>query len=249
MNRRIGYLRVLVVASMIAGISSAQAFGKDPNPGGTTPGGPGAANASQQNAGASGSPGSQGSAFFNSQMLAYGSANEVADVIAESVCDGAKKLPNSSGIIIYDPTSFQNLQAWHALEAAATVLNSEYKALADVIAKMADKKASVAAASAGVPGSSRQAKVAANLATADSLDATALSQSVAAVAAGAPSAATGGGSGPFLAGSDLSGLIGAIAASTTNNATTFAIPDATMAIAIMHSFGTRQTCVTADLKP
>jgi hypothetical protein len=160
------------------------------------------------------SPGGQqggggGTAFFDSQMLAYGSVNELAYSIAHSVCEGPHALKDGSKLIIYDQTSFQNLQAWQALKTALATLDKEYGTLTDTIAGLA-------------PG-------------------TAPSQPPGAAGIGikpfsAPAAAAAVAGGPFFAGSDVSGLIGALAASTTNTATTFTVPDAAIAVELIHQF-------------
>ena len=150
-----------------------------------------------------GPQGSAGTAFIDSQMLAYGAVNELAYAITRSVCTGPMALPDNSTIIIYDQTSFQNLQAWQALNAAVTTLDGEYQTLVGAIPVQAP-------AGPAPPQGSPSAPPAAS-----------------------PSAAAGGG---FFSGSDISGLIGAIAASTSNTASTFTIPDSSMAIALIHQF-------------
>jgi len=49
-------------------------------------------------------------------------------------------------------------------------------------------------------------------------------------------AAAGAATGPYIAGSDLAGLISAFSASTVNNASTFTIADSTMAVSLQHQF-------------
>jgi hypothetical protein len=48
----------------------------------------------------------------------------------------------------------------------------------------------------------------------------------------------------FFAGADVSGLISAIAASTTNSASSFTVPDSAMATAILHQMGRVTACTT-----
>jgi hypothetical protein len=54
--------------------------------------------------------------------------------------------------------------------------------------------------------------------------------------------ATTAAGGPFFSGSDVSGLITALAASTTNTASNFAIPDSAMAVSLLHQFGRVSEC-------
>lgn len=66
-----------------------------------------------------------GSPFFETQMLAYGSVNQLAYAIAHSVCASNAVNPGST-IVIFDQASYQNLQAWQAFKASASALQLAY---------------------------------------------------------------------------------------------------------------------------
>ena len=152
--------------------------------------GTGSGNSSQSGSG-SGQSGGQGggTAYFETQMLAYGAVNQLSETIANEVC----RLPPDSTVILFDQVSFQNLQMWQSFKATAALLGDAY----------------------------------ATLLTDDEADA--LNQPLVKLASGhGPSWAGAAGFGA------LSGLVGAIAASTTNNPSTFTIQDSTMAVSIAH---------------
>lgn len=180
-----------------------------PKGGGTTQGG-GSNQGGQQNASAGpSSGGNNGSgssnAFFETQMLAYGAVNQIAYAIAQRVCS-----KQSTGtLVIFDQTSFQNLQAWLAFQASAEALTTAYQTLTSQITQ------SQPPSNGSLPASS-------TLST-----------------QGPGSAATPQG---FFAGSDVSGLISAVAASTTNTVSSFTVPDSAMATAILHQMGRLSTC-------
>jgi hypothetical protein len=159
-------------------------------------------------AGGAGGSGGNSTAFFDSQMLAYGAINEIAFAISHSVCEGPNALPPGANVVIYDQTSFQNLQAWQALKAAIKTLEAEYQTLSDTIDAIAPP------AKAEVPP----------------------------IAPTTPAAAGSA----FFAGSDVSGLISALGASTVNTATTFTIPDSTIAVALIHQFSRHDQFVHAS---
>lgn len=152
------------------------------------------AGGSQTAAAGGGAAQSGSSPYFETEMLAYGGANQIAYAIDRAICE--KGLASTSRIIIYDQVSFQNLQAWQAFKAAATVLESSYQTITGT---------SSATSGTNVIGTAT-----------DFSDASASPAS-------------------FFAGSDVSNLISALAATTTNTATTFTMPDSTAAIAILHA--------------
>src|SRR5580698_4794020 len=69
------------------------------------------ASGGSQTASAGGGAAQSGSSpYFETEMLAYGGANQIGYAIDRAIC--VKGLASTSRIIIYDQVSFQNLQAW-----------------------------------------------------------------------------------------------------------------------------------------
>lgn len=169
--------------------------------GGGTPAG---GSQSQGGGGAGPSSGGGSSPFFETEMLAYGGVNELAYAIANTVCSSGAIAPGAQ-IIIYDQTSFQNLQAWQAFKGTGAMLESAYRTLLPPPA-------------AGAPATG-----------------TGTFASPAATGASASPAA-------FFAGSDVANLIGALAASTTNTASTFTLPDSAVAVSLLHQFARIPGC-------
>jgi hypothetical protein len=149
--------------------------------------------ANQNNSSGGGQGGGQGggTAYFETQMLAYGAVNQLSEAIASEVC----KLPASPTptVILFDQGSFQNLQLWQSFQATVALLGDAYATL------LTDQEV---------------------------------------VALNQPLVTLESGHGPSWAGAQgfgaLSGLVGAIAASTTNTPSTFTIQDSTMAVSIAH---------------
>lgn len=88
----------------------------------------GGAAAQGPGAGQAGGQGGGNNAFFETQMLAYGAANELSEAVAKEVC-GKLRANNGSTVIIFDQGSFQNLQAWQSFVASANLLAAAYRAL------------------------------------------------------------------------------------------------------------------------
>jgi hypothetical protein len=135
--------------------------------------------------------GGGGTAFFESQMLAYGALNQVSESAVKAVCDAVAqdKTKNDATVIIFDQTSFQGLQAWQSFVVSLNALNEAYKTL------LCDEKACPSDKDAN---------------------------------AGSASFITGG--------ADLASLITAVAASTAENASGFAISNTSMAVSLVHQF-------------
>jgi hypothetical protein len=149
----------------------------------------------QGQGGAQGSQGG-GSAFFETQMLAYGSVNQLSEAIAKEVCS---TIGSDATVVIFDQGSFQNLQAWQSFSASAKLLETAYKTLLNQ----------------------------------DQLD------DFEDFVNSAPKF----GAGPFIGGAqDLNSLIATLAASTSNNASTFSIQDSTMAVSLAHQFKRIKKC-------
>ena len=184
--------------------------------GGANQGGQQNSSSGSSNAAGNNSASSSGS-FFETQMLAYGAINQLAYGIAQRVC--ALK-PNGT-VIIFDQTSFQNLQAWQAFQASADALTSAYQTLTSQAAAPVAPPPPPAGPAAPAGGAS-QAQSSNTLST-----------------QGPGSAATPQG---FFAGSDVGGLISAIAAATTNAASSVTVPDSAMATAILHQMGRLSSC-------
>jgi hypothetical protein len=166
----------------------------------------------QQSAGSTpsspgGNAGGSGSSFFETQMLAYGAVNQIAYAIAQRVC----ALKPSGTVLVFDQTSFQNLQAWQSFQASADALTSAYQA---TISQITFDK----------PAAGQNNPTSNTLST-----------------QGPGPAATPSG---FFAGSDVSGLISALAASTTNAPSNFTVPDSAMATAILHQMSRLDSCKT-----
>ena len=104
---------VLVLAGCLASSIDAQKGG-------------GASSAQPQAGGA----GAQGGAtpYFETVMEAYGAVNQLSETIAREVCR-SKNLPSGATIVIFDPSSFQNVVAWQSFSAAATALKGAYETL------------------------------------------------------------------------------------------------------------------------
>jgi hypothetical protein len=133
--------------------------------------------------------------YFETVMLAHGALNELAEAVAQRICNAAPPVisPHAT-VIIYDQQSFQNLGVWQSFATGAELLADAYKTLP------------VPQPVAGPPAEF---------------------DGLAASTAGAP----------FIqGGADLGSLISAIAASTTNTASSFTIPDSTMAVSLLHQF-------------
>ena len=118
-------------------------------------------------------------------MLAYGALNQLSYAISRQVCE---KLPDGATIVLFDPTSFQNLQAWQAFATTGSLLEEAYGTLMT----KADYDRLIP------PPKQKTAKGNIKLFS-------------------------------FFAGSDVSGMITALAASTTNTPSQFTIPDSAMA--------------------
>jgi hypothetical protein len=204
-------LYLLLSAISVCSTAASYAQGSKSSSGGASSssgsGGGGKGSASGQGQGGQGSQGA-GSAFFETQMLAYGAVNQLSYVIARAVCAN-DQVPPGSTIIIFDPTSFQNLQAWQAFKSSAEALTAAYETLLrpeQVVSTLtpqhfnADETLSVMT------------------------------------------------SGPFISSAtDLASLLGAIAATTTNTASPFTIPDSAVAVSLLHQF--ERTCRGSDRAP
>jgi hypothetical protein len=90
----------------------------------------GASPAQPQGSGAgAGGAGAGGSAtpYFETQMLAYGGMNQLAQTVATQVCrDIGSKKPT---VVIFDQVSFQNVQAWQAFVSSTLALKNAYETL------------------------------------------------------------------------------------------------------------------------
>jgi hypothetical protein len=160
---------------------------------GASAGGSGGKTGAGQSSGSGQSGSAQGSGaspFFETEMLAYGGANEIAYAVSHAICNAG--LGSNARVVIFDQVSFQNLQAWQSFKASAAVLESAYGTLLPP----PGKDAAASGTDAFGTDTARPAS--------------------------------------FFAGSDVSNLISALAASTTNTASTFTMPDSTIAIAILH---------------
>lgn len=155
----------------------------------------GAASPAQGASAPGGQAGGGSTPYFETVMLAHGAVNELAEGVAQRVCNAAPRvIPPGATIVIFDQQSFQNLGLWQSFATGAEMLADAYRTLP----------------SPAVP--------AAPAAEFNSLSAS------------APSASF------IQGGADLGSLISAIAASTSNTASTFTIPDSTMAVSLMHQF-------------
>jgi hypothetical protein len=165
--------------------------------------GGGGATAGQSQAGGSGSGSGGATPYFETEMLAYGAAHQLAVGIAQRAC--STEITTNATIVIFDPGSFQNLGVWQSFSAGAQALEDAYKTV------LTPTQRDTLNSQLGGSG---------------------LSRKTSAQAAGSTSS-----SASFIqGGSDLGSLITAIAASTTNNASTFTIQDSTMAVSLMHEF-------------
>jgi hypothetical protein len=80
---------------------------------------------------AGGSQGSQGSTpYFETEMLAYGAANQLSQAIAQKVCNTSPSIvPPNATIIIFDQQSFQNLAAWQSFVIGTQALKDAYNTI------------------------------------------------------------------------------------------------------------------------
>jgi hypothetical protein len=85
-----------------------------------------------QSAGGS-SQGTQGGAtpYFETIMEAYGAMNQLSESITWEVCDQLKNGGDSGPvtIVIFDPTSFQNVAAWQSFSSTAEALKNAYETM------------------------------------------------------------------------------------------------------------------------
>lgn len=87
----------------------------------------GGATPAQPAAGA-GAQGGSSTPYFETQMLAYGGVNQLSETVAEEVCRIIEPKSNPT-IVIFDQSSFQNLQAWQSFITSALVLEKAYGTL------------------------------------------------------------------------------------------------------------------------
>jgi hypothetical protein len=194
-----GVLRLHAV-SVIVSITITTTF--YPNAALAQKGGGGAAAAGQSQAGGAGGGSGGATPYFETEMLAYGAAHQLAVGIAQRAC--SPEITTNATIVIFDPGSFQNLGLWQSFSAGALALEDAYKTV------LTEDQRDELNGQLGGSG---------------------LSRKTSAQAAGGTSSAS------FIqGGADLGSLITAIAASTTNNASTFTIQDSTMAVSLMHEF-------------
>jgi hypothetical protein len=152
-------------------------------------------------------PSAQGGAtpYFETIMEAHGAVNQLSETVAREVCKRFETRSASVTVVIFDPTSFQNVATWQSFSSAAKALKGAYETLltqAEVDALFP-------------PPAGGEVNTLASI--------------------------------PITSASDLAGLITALASSTTNNASTFTIPDSTMAVSLAHQFQRINGC-KVDLK-
>src|SRR6516225_1035911 len=84
-----------------------------------------------------GTAGGGSTPYFETQMLAYGAVNQLAETITQEVCTNIKA-PENPIVIIYDQSSFQNLQAWQSFVASTHMLEKAYGTLlsTDVVSSL-----------------------------------------------------------------------------------------------------------------
>lgn len=209
----------------------------------------------------SGQGGQGGSPFFETQMLAYGSINEIAYGVAQRVCqlDPFVNPSTPQTIIIFDPISFQNLQAWQSFEENASMLEGAYatllkpkgpEALADTAAQDAqDTRDDLAKVSSEIAEKENQLNTPpqpgalsvdreklmldlnANRVLKSRLEQAVKTKDQVAAQLKAESLITT----PASLG-DVASAIGALSASSTNTASPFTIPDSAMAVSLSHQF-------------
>jgi hypothetical protein len=78
--------------------------------------------------GAAGQTGGGSTPYFETQMLAYGGANQLSEAVAQEVCKSIDPTTQPT-VVIFDQTSFQNLQAWQSFVTSALVLEKAYGTL------------------------------------------------------------------------------------------------------------------------
>jgi hypothetical protein len=180
----------------LAPVCLAQPSPKAGSSGGGSGAGGGKGSGSSQSSG-SGQSSQGATSFFESQMLAYGALNQLSYAISRQVCE---KLPDQATIVLFDQTSFQNLQAWQAFVTTGSLLQESYGTL--------------------MPQAEYDKLIPPPKKKTPSGNITLFS---------------------FFAGSDVSGMITALAASTTNTPSQFTIPDSALAISIAHQL--TRSCV------
>ena len=74
-------------------------------------------------------PSASSTASFESQMLAYGGLQHVANALGKTVCGVAGVDADNSVVIIYDQTAFASLQLYEAFVANIQVVSSAYQML------------------------------------------------------------------------------------------------------------------------
>ncbi len=89
----------------------------------------GGASAGQPQAGAGAQGGGQGATpYFETEMLAYGAVNQLAESIARQVCTDLPNSPKPT-VVIFDQGSFQNVQAWMTFVSSAAAIKNAYETL------------------------------------------------------------------------------------------------------------------------
>jgi hypothetical protein len=157
----------------------------------------------------SGSPsGAQGGAtpYFETEMLAYGAVNQLSEAIAQRVCSATAPPPNADHPKPSTVVIFDQ-SSFQNLGAWQSLVGGA--GALEGAYKTLLSPAQRTALEAKVPPAS-------------------LNRALAAAGATSPSFIQGG--------ADLGSLISAVAASATNNASTFTIQDSTMAVSLLHQF-------------
>jgi hypothetical protein len=119
-----------------AGNSGGDSSGSDKGGGKGSGSGSGQSGKGGNGTGGSGSAQGGSNAPFESQMMAYGAADQIALAIAKSVCTEVKG--KKSTIIVYDSASFSSIQAYGGFEADLSILLAAYNKLkSDITGKEA----------------------------------------------------------------------------------------------------------------
>lgn len=193
-------------------------------------GGSGSSNSSNtQNATPSGQSASS-TATIESQMLAYGGLDLVSPAIADSVCGN---VADNSTVVIFDQTTFGNIQAYEAFVAGARALVEHYASLSadedafrDKLQARANEHAERAAATAANAANEQVKSLGHHMES---------TWKVRALAIGLSTTID-----PF---SDATSLLSAIAiASNTETGGTIVMPDSAVAVALSRDLRTSKKC-------
>lgn len=221
-------LSVVSVALIICSTASLSAQGKKGGGGGS-----GAAS-SQPAAASSSSQASSTTATIEAQMLTYGGLDLMSPSIANNVCANVNDLAT---IVIFDQTTFANLQAYAAFYTSSKLLVSQYEAIdsdpkdfrskLQALAEQHNQAAQTAAQQSKTPLAQKRAGYMSEMLKAKTFD-LGLSSTV----------------DPF---GDAAQMASAIAASNTESGGTIVMPDSAVAVVLSRDLRHTESCAAKKI--